>query len=72
MAGLAHFYVGEALSLYGFPDGHPLSIDSQGACWRETRKQGLEKNVRAIAPRIATHDAIGVFHDASHIGAWLA
>ena len=34
-------YVGEALARYGFPEGHPLGIDRQGAFFREAAAQGL-------------------------------
>lgn len=71
MADTALLYVGEALSRYGFPDGHPLSIDRQGAFWKEACKQGLDKAVRVVAPRMATRQEIGAFHDAAHID-WVA
>ena len=34
-------YTGEALSRYGFPDGHPLGADRQGAFLTEAELQGL-------------------------------
>ena len=71
MADTALLYVGEALSRYGFPNGHPLSIDRQGAFWNEACKQGLDQQVRVITPRIATREEIGAFHDAAHID-WVA
>jgi acetoin utilization protein AcuC len=42
-------YVGPALGNYGFPNGHPLSIDRQGAFWREARRLGLHE--RALIER---------------------
>jgi len=71
VADTALLYVGEALSRYGFPNGHPLSIDRQGAFWNEACKQGLDQQVRVITPRIATREEIGAFHDAAHID-WVA
>jgi acetoin utilization protein AcuC len=60
-------YVGEALGKYGFPDGHPLSIDRQGAFWGEAQKQRLDARVRIGAPRPASRAEIERFHDAAHI-----
>jgi hypothetical protein len=34
-------FVGEALLSYGFPDGHPFSVDRQGAFWKEAQEAGL-------------------------------
>lgn len=71
MADTALLYIGEALSRYGFPNGHPLSIDRQGAFWNEACKQGLDQRVKVVTPRIATREEIGAFHDAAHID-WVA
>ena len=59
--------IGEALSRYGFPDGHPLSVDRQGAFWREACKQGLDRRVRVVAPRSADAAEIARFHDPAHV-----
>jgi len=32
-------FVGEALGSYGFPDGHPFSVDRQGAFWKEAQSR---------------------------------
>ncbi len=71
MTDTALLYVGEALSRYGFPNGHPLSIDRQGAFWNEACKRGLDQRVRVVTPRIATREEIGAFHDVGHID-WVA
>ena len=45
-------YYSEALGGYGFPRGHPLGADRQGAFFREASAQGLDKLVEIrTAPR---------------------
>jgi acetoin utilization protein AcuC len=63
----ACLYAGEALSRYGFPDGHPLGADRQGAFLKEAETQGLLSKVRTCQPRIATNEEIGRFHTQRHI-----
>ena len=63
----ACLFVGEALARYGFPDGHPLGADRQGAFLKEAEQRGLLTRVRACAPRLATNPEIGRFHTQSHI-----
>lgn len=58
---------GEALGHYGFPDGHPLGADRQGAFLKEAEQRGLLTRVRACVPRLATNAEIGRFHTQSHI-----
>ena len=60
-------FVGEALGSYGFPDGHPFSIDRQGAFWAEACKQGLDKRATVTAPRRASRGELMRFHDARHV-----
>jgi len=60
-------FVGEALSNYGFADGHPFSSDRQGAFWTEVKKRGLDKKVRLGAPRGATREELLRFHDDAHL-----
>jgi acetoin utilization protein AcuC len=60
-------FVGDALSKYGFPEGHPFSIDRQGAFWSEAQRQGLDKQVRVRAPRSATGEELRRFHDDAHV-----
>jgi acetoin utilization protein AcuC len=63
----ACLYAGEALARYGFPDGHPLGADRQGAFLKEAGQRGLLTKVRVCAPRLATNKEIGRFHTHSHI-----
>jgi acetoin utilization protein AcuC len=56
-------YVGEALARYGFPEGHPLGMDRQGAFFRETVARGFHRRVNLVAPAIpAPRAAIEKFH----------
>jgi acetoin utilization protein AcuC len=64
----ACLYAGEALARYGFPDGHPLGADRQGAFLQEAAHRGLLARVRGCAPRLATNEEIARFHTQSHIG----
>ena len=36
-------YYGEALGGYGFPRGHPLGVDRQGAFFREAAREQIER-----------------------------
>jgi acetoin utilization protein AcuC len=60
-------YVGEALGKYGFPNGHPFGPDRQDAFWKETVKQGLDKQAKLAAPRPATRGEIERFHTADYV-----
>jgi len=60
-------FVGEALSRYGFPEGHPFSVDRQGAFWSEAQKQGLDARVEVCAPRSATREELLRFHHDAHV-----
>ncbi len=60
-------FVGEALGNYGFPDGHPFSVDRQGAFWKEAQKQDLDKQVTLAAPRRASREELLRFHDEKHV-----
>jgi len=60
-------YAGAALAQYGFPEGHPLGADRQGAFLKEAEQRGLLNRVRVCAPRLATDEEIGRFHVQSHI-----
>src|SRR5260370_20367320 len=60
-------FVGEALGNYGFPDGHPFSVDRQGAFWKEALTQGLDKRVTLAAPRLASREELLRFHDEKHL-----
>src|SRR5258708_39729274 len=60
-------FVGEALGSYGFPDGHPFSVDRQGAFWKEAQKQDLDKQVTLAVPRRASREELLRFHDEKHV-----
>jgi acetoin utilization protein AcuC len=61
-------YAGAALGRYGFPAGHPLGVDRQGAFLHEAQRQGLLANTRICAARAATDEEIGRFHTPRLIG----
>jgi acetoin utilization protein AcuC len=60
-------YVGTALGNYGFPDGHPLSIDRQGAFWREAQRLGLHARASVREPVSAERALIERFHTADYV-----
>lgn len=60
-------YVGEALGRYGFPDGHPFGPDRQDAFWKETLRQGLQKQVTLAEPRPASRDELEIFHESDYV-----
>jgi len=60
-------FVGDLLACYGFPDGHPLGIDRQGAFWSEAVARGLDKRVQICAPRLATREELERFHTTEHV-----
>jgi acetoin utilization protein AcuC len=60
-------FVGEALGRYRFPEGHPFSIDRQGAFWHEAHRLGLAKAVEVAPPRLAQRTELARFHTAQHI-----
>ena len=60
-------FVGEALAKYGFPEGHPFSVDRQGAFWSAAQRQGLDRKASVRAPRTATREELLRFHDDAHL-----
>lgn len=61
-------FVGDALSRYRFPDGHPVSsIDRQGAFWAEAVARGLDKRVVIGVPRLATPKELECFHTPDYV-----
>jgi acetoin utilization protein AcuC len=60
-------YVGEALGKYGFPNGHPFGPDRQDAFWKETVKQGLDRQARLAESRPALRAEIERFHTADYV-----
>jgi acetoin utilization protein AcuC len=59
--------VGELLGRYGFPEGHPLSVDRQGAFMAEAVARRLDRRVATGAPRIATDAELLRFHTPEHL-----
>src|SRR5581483_4655820 len=60
-------YVDDGLGRYGFPDGHPLGIDRQGAFLREAAAQMLLERVRLLGGREATREEIERFHAPGYV-----
>lgn len=59
--------VGDALRRYGFPDGHPLSVDRQQAFLDEAQRRGLLAAVPVLAPRVAADGELLRFHTADYL-----
>ena len=62
-----NLYVGDNLAAYGFPDGHPLGIDRQGAFLREAMKQGLVSRTTRRDAREALRDELLRFHSDDYV-----
>jgi acetoin utilization protein AcuC len=62
-----HLFVSEPLGRYGFPEGHPLSADRQGAFWRAAKARGLDRGVILAESRQADRRAIERFHDPAYV-----
>jgi acetoin utilization protein AcuC len=60
-------YVDEGLAAYGFPEGHPLGIDRQGAFLREANAQGLVGRAQVMSGRAASAAEIGRFHTREYV-----
>jgi acetoin utilization protein AcuC len=67
MSGRVCLYYGEALGRYGFPHGHPLGDDRQGAFFREAVARGLEKEVSIVVPLRASRAEIERFHTRGYV-----
>ena len=62
-----NLYVGDNLAAYGFPDGHPLGIDRQGAFLREAMKQELVSRTTRRDAREALRDELLRFHSDDYV-----
>ena len=62
-----HVFVSPQLGRYGFPQGHPLSVDRQGAFWRAACARGLDRRVITAPAPAAPRSAIERFHDAGYV-----
>jgi acetoin utilization protein AcuC len=60
-------YFGEALGRYGFPRGHPLGVDRQGAFFHQASAQGLDKLAEIRAGPEATPEQIERFHTRDYV-----
>jgi acetoin utilization protein AcuC len=60
-------YLGDALGAYGFPQGHPLGIDRQGAFWREAQARKLDRRVNIVQPVGARREEIERFHRPEYV-----
>jgi acetoin utilization protein AcuC len=58
---------GEPLRRYGFPDGHPLSVDRQQAFLDEAQRRGLLSAVQLLPPRIAGEEELLGFHTRQYV-----
>jgi acetoin utilization protein AcuC len=65
--GGAALYADAGLGAYGFPAGHPLGVDRQGAFLAEAAAQGLLAGVARHASRKASRREIERFHTAAHV-----
>jgi acetoin utilization protein AcuC len=62
-----NLYADASLAKYGFPDGHPLGLDRQGAFLREAERQGLIGRAHLQGARAASREEIRRFHTTAHI-----
>ncbi|MES9992812.1 MAG: acetoin utilization protein AcuC [Candidatus Thiodiazotropha sp.] len=60
-------YFGEALGRYGFGEGHPFGPDRIHSFWKETLKQGLDKQVAIATPQLCDQEALIQFHTQAYI-----
>lgn len=67
MTARTHLFLSDALGRYGFPDGHPLSIDRQGAFWRAARARGLDAEVVIGESVPAARTELARFHASDYI-----
>jgi acetoin utilization protein AcuC len=58
---------GEALRRYGFPDGHPLSVDRQQAFLDAAERRGLLAAVQRMPPRVAGAEELSTFHTREYL-----
>jgi acetoin utilization protein AcuC len=62
-----HVFLSEQLGSYGFPQGHPLSVDRQGAFWRAACALGLDAEVVVAGSAPAERAAIERFHRPEYV-----
>jgi len=57
----------DALSRYGFGDGHPFGPDRQEAFLREMRRSPAYLQLRIVDPRVAERDELESFHRREYV-----
>jgi acetoin utilization protein AcuC len=62
-----HLFVSRELGRYGFPEGHPLSVDRQGVFLALARARKLDKSVVLGDSAPASREAIERFHAAEYV-----
>jgi acetoin utilization protein AcuC len=62
-----HLFVSPGLGRYGFPEGHPLSVDRQGAFLHAARLRGLDRKALFADAPGAPAQAIERFHTAQYV-----
>ncbi len=67
-----HLFVSAELGRYGFPQGHPLSVDRQGAFLELARAHGLHTRVTSSGAGPAARGAIERFHTADYVNRVIA
>ena len=60
-------YADAGLARYGFPAGHPLGVDRQGAFLKEAAAQGLLEKAARPASREASREEIERFHMPAYV-----
>ena len=67
MTAKLHVFADDALRRYGFPAGHPLGVDRQGAFLAEFVAQGMDRRTVMSQSRLATKDELQRFHTHDYI-----
>ena len=67
-----HLFLSPQLGRYGFAEGHPLSVDRQGAFWRGACARGLDRRVTLAHSPEAPKKAIRRFHTMEYIDCVIA
>ncbi len=67
MGATTHVFLSEQLGGYGFPEGHPLSVDRQGAFWRAACALGLDARVVVAGSAAADREALERFHRPEYV-----
>ena len=60
-------FAGDELASYGFPDGHPFSVDRHAAYYDSLHASGLLERCCMRAPQIAEPDRLQLFHTPEYV-----